>query len=133
MGVRCKDGIILGSEKIVASKMQLPTSDPRIWSVTKNVGVTGNGLIPDAKSLLFRGRDECAQYEKMYGIKMPGQMLADRLAQQVHMNTIYAGKRPLGTSIILSCYDALKGPSLWLVEPSGACYEYFGCSTGRGK
>ena len=80
MGVTCKDGIVIGSEKIVLSKMALPTSDPRIWSITKNIGVVGNGLIPDAKSLLYRGREEAAQYEKMYGIKMPGSMLADRLA-----------------------------------------------------
>lgn len=133
MGVRCKDGIIIGSEKIVVNKMQLPTSDPRIWSVTKHVGITGNGLIPDAKSLMYRGREEASQYEKMYGIKMPGNLLADRLAQQVHLNTVYAGKRPYGTSVIISAWDALNGPSLWLVEPSGACYEYFGCATGRGK
>jgi 20S proteasome subunit alpha 7 len=133
MGVRCKDGIIIGSEKIVSSKMQLPSSDGRIWSITKHIGVTGNGLVPDAKSLMFRGREEHAQYEKMYGIKMPGKILSDRLAQQVHLNTIYAGKRPYGTSVILSCYDELYGATLWMIEPSGACYEYMGCATGRGK
>jgi len=133
MGVRCKDGIIIGSEKIVASKMQLPTSDPRIWSVTKHIGITGNGLVPDAKSLMYRGREECAQYEKMYGIKMPGNLLSDRLAQSVHLNTVYAGKRPYGTSVILACWDALNGATLWMIEPSGACYEYYGCATGRGK
>lgn len=60
MGVRCKDGIIIGSEKIVVNKMQLPSSDPRIWSVTKHIGITGNGLVPDAKSLMYRGREEAA-------------------------------------------------------------------------
>ena len=80
MGVRCKDGIIIGSEKIVLSKMQLPQSDGRIWSMTKHIGVTGNGLIPDAKALLAKGREECLQYEKMFGIKMPGKMVSDRIA-----------------------------------------------------
>jgi 20S proteasome subunit alpha 7 len=23
--------------------------------------------------------------------------------------------------------------ALWMVEPSGACYQYFGCAAGRGK
>ena len=80
MGVRCKDGVIIGSEKIVLSKMQLPQSDARIWSISKNVGITGNGLIPDAKALVVKGREECQQYEKIYGIKMPGKLVADRLA-----------------------------------------------------
>ena len=39
-----------------------------------------NGLIPDGKSLVFRAREEATQYEKMFGIKIPGKVLAERLA-----------------------------------------------------
>ena len=27
----------------------------------------------------------------------------------------------------------MVGPSLWMVEPSGSCYQYYGCASGRGK
>jgi 20S proteasome alpha/beta subunit len=37
-GVVCKDGIILGTEKIIANKMQVSGTDKRIYSVTKNAG-----------------------------------------------------------------------------------------------
>lgn len=49
------------------------------------------------------------------------------------MSTVYASFRPYGTSIILASYDHLKGFGLYMVEPSGACFEYFGCASGRGK
>ena len=49
------------------------------------------------------------------------------------MSTIYASYRPFGTSVIIACHDSLKGYSLYMVEPSGSCYEYYGCASGRGK
>ena len=80
MGVKCKDGIIIGTEKIVVNKMMLSGTDKRIHSITSNMGVVCNGLVPDGKNLVFRGRDEDNQYQKMYGIRMPTGMLANRLA-----------------------------------------------------
>lgn len=94
---------------------------------------TVNGLTPDGKCLMFRGREEAAQYEKMFGIKIPTAVLAERLAMRVQMSTIYASYRPFGTSLIIGAHDALKGYGLYMVEPSGACYEYYGCASGRGK
>ncbi len=30
-------------------------------------------------------------------------------------------------------HDLMQPFSLWMVEPSGACYQYYGCASGRGK
>lgn len=49
------------------------------------------------------------------------------------MSTIYASQRPFGTSVALATYDHLKGLGLFMIEPSGSCYEYWGCASGRGK
>ena len=49
------------------------------------------------------------------------------------MNTIYASYRPFGTSLIMSNYDQMKGYQLYMVEPSGSCFQYYGCASGRGK
>lgn len=49
------------------------------------------------------------------------------------MSTVYASYRPYGTSLILAAHDHLKGFGLYMVEPSGACFEYYGCASGRGK
>ena len=62
LGVVCKDGIVLGSEKIVTSKMMVAGTDPRIFTVTKNVGSVVNGIVPDGKALMYRGREEAHQY-----------------------------------------------------------------------
>ena len=50
---------------------------------------------------------------------MPGAVLADRIALQFQMRTIYSSYRPYGTSIIFATHDNLKGHALWMIEPSG--------------
>lgn len=90
-------------------------------------------MTPDGKALIFRGREEATQYEKMFGIKIPNSVLADRLALRVQVNTVYSGLRPFGTSLIIASHDHLKGLGLYMIEPSGTCYEYYGCASGRGK
>ena len=49
------------------------------------------------------------------------------------MSTIYANYRPIGTSLIFGIKDMFKGVQLYMVEPSGACFQYYGCASGRGK
>lgn len=38
VGVRCKNGIVLGTEKIVVSKMMLSGTDKRVFSITTKAG-----------------------------------------------------------------------------------------------
>ena len=58
MGVECKNRIVLGTEKIVLSKMMLSGTDKRVFSVTVKGGCVVNGLIPDGKALMYRAREE---------------------------------------------------------------------------
>jgi len=58
VGVRCKNGIVLGTEKIVVSKMMVSGTDKRAFSISTKAGCVVNGLVPDGKSLMFRAREE---------------------------------------------------------------------------
>jgi len=49
------------------------------------------------------------------------------------MKTIYNAYRPIGTSVIMGGHDMIKGFALYMVEPSGSCFQYYGCASGRGK
>lgn len=129
----CKDGIILGTEKIVHNKMMVSGTDKRAYNITKAIGSVCNGMVPDGRAMMYRAREEAAQYEQQFGIKIPGSILADRIALQFQMHTIYGYYRPYGTSVIFATHDNMKGPQLWMIEPSGQCFQYFGCASGRGK
>ena len=82
---------------------------------------------------MYRGREEAKQYHDNYGIKIPGYILAERIAGVTQMSTLYNGRRPFGSSIIIAAHDMMKGHTLWMVEPSGACFQYYGCAAGRGR
>ena len=82
---------------------------------------------------MYRGREEAKQYNDNFGIKIPGQVIAERLANTTQMNTVYSYQRPYGSAVILASHDMMKGATLWMVEPAGTCYQYYGCAAGRGR
>jgi 20S proteasome subunit alpha 7 len=49
------------------------------------------------------------------------------------MKTVYSSYRPIGTSLIFANHDNMKGFALYMIEPSGNCFQYYGCAQGRGK
>ena len=132
-GVVCKDGIILGTEKIVINKMMVSGTDKRTYSISREVGCVVNGITPDGRALMYRGREEAKQYLDNFGIKIPGQIMAERLGNVTQMNTVYSSQRPYGSSMIMCSHDIMKGATLWMIEPNGNCFQYFGCASGRGR
>ncbi|CAM9188890.1 unnamed protein product, partial [Ectocarpus sp. 13 AM-2016] len=145
MGVRCKDGVLLAVEKLLISKMLVAGSNRqasdetdfvivRVHGVSKHVGMAVAGLSADARQIVYRGRDEVAGYIENYGSQMPPSMLADRLAQYVHYFTLHGSLRPFGASVLVAGYDAeLKKHELYVIEPSGVMYRYFGAAVGKGR
>eukprot|EP00494_Astrolonche_serrata_P004866 UN04881 len=71
VGIKCKDGIVLGVEKLITSKMILAGSNRRLHSVHRNSGLAAAGLAADGRQIVSRAKSEAANYEKVYGEPMP--------------------------------------------------------------
>lgn len=123
----------MGTEKIVVNKMMVPGTDKRLYSISLNCGGIVNGLVPDGRAVVQKAREECQQYKDQFHVKIPGNTLADRVALKFQMSTIYASYRPIGTSMIFGIHDMYKGLQLYMIEPSGSCFQYYGCASGRGR
>jgi len=132
IGIKCKDGIVLGVEKLVPNKMMVKGSNRRIQAVDRHAGMAGTGLAPDARMIVNRARNECSQYLSFYGDKIPASILSDRMAHYLHLFTLYWSVRPFGASSLLACKD-YEGYHLYLLEPSGECQRYFGTAVGKGR
>ncbi|KAG6537119.1 proteasome subunit alpha type-3-like [Zingiber officinale] len=132
VGIKCKDGIVLGVEKLISSKMMLPGSNRRIHAVHRHSGMAVAGLAADGRQIVARAKSEAANYERVYGEPIPVKELADRVAGYVHLSTLYWWLRPFGCGIILGGYDR-DGPQLYMIEPSGISYRYFGAAVGKGR
>lgn len=136
VGIRCSDGIVVGVAKPLLHKMVIEDtgSYKRIHSVDTHAGMASTGFLPDARVLVTRAIDEAADYVETYGERIPPKVLADRLASYVHYFTLHGALRPFGAACVLLGYDAFdQKPSMYLIEPNGVAYSYYGVAVGKGK
>lgn len=134
LGIACKDGVVIGVEKLLISKMlerDSPTNR-RMYVIDRHAGLVGAGLAPDVRQLANRAREEALNYKQTYGHPVPSRVLAERLAMFVHVYTLYAPVRPFGASAVMASYDR-DGPQLWMAEPSGQTFGYLGIASGKNK
>ena len=59
LGVKCKDGIVMGTEKLVLNKMMISGTDKRLYGIDIHTGGVINGITPDGRSIVQRAREEC--------------------------------------------------------------------------
>lgn len=133
LGVRCKDGVVMGVEKTIISKMLVAGSNRRLYSVDEHTGMGTAGLSADARKLVNYARAEAKQYKGFAGQCISGHVLAERVAGEVHMHTLYWYLRPFGSTVMIANYDETTGPQLYMVEPAGQVYKYHAAAVGKGS
>jgi 20S proteasome subunit alpha 7 len=136
IGIKASDGIVLGVAKPILHKMVVPNtaSYKRIHSIDTHAGVAATGFLPDARVAVSRAIDEASYYEKQYAVKIPPKLLADRIGDYMHYFTLHSSLRAFGAACVIAGYDAdVQEHSLYLVEPNGVAYSYYGVAVGKGK
>lgn len=113
--------------------MLVAGSNRRVFGIDAHVGAVVTGYAADGRQMVNRAREEAQNYRETYGHPIVPSILGNRLALYVHYFTMYGSLRPFGSTAIFGAYDAdLKTAELYMVEPSGAAYRYFGCAAGKG-
>lgn len=108
-------------------------SNKRIFGVDSHCGIGITGFTADGRQIVHRAREEAQNYFETYGIKIPPAVLANRIALFVHYYTTHGSLRPFGSSSLLASFDndTMK-PELYMIEPSGLSFKYYGCAAGKG-
>lgn len=132
LGIKCKGGVVFAVEKLITSKLLVPKKNKRIQSIDKHIGCIYSGLIPDGRHLVNVGRQEAANFKKIYHEPILISAFADRIGQYVQAHTLYNSVRPFGIAAIFGGVDS-DGAHLYMVEPSGAYWGYRGAATGKGR
>ncbi|KAF2669694.1 proteasome subunit alpha type-3 [Microthyrium microscopicum] len=159
IGIRCKDGVVLALEKLVSSKLLKPGANKRIATVDRHVGAVTSGLVPDGRHFVSRAREESSSWRNMYKSPIPVSTLANRMGAYVQAYTMYNSVRPFGITAIVGGWDSEAehevdgqvgvgpstgaggkvegekhgGPFLYMIEPSGSYWGYYGAATGKGR
>jgi len=119
LGVKGSDSVVLVSQKKVADKLIDPSSVTHLYQITDKIGCVVTGLIPDAKALIQRARQEAHQFHYKNGYDIPVEYLSKRLANVAQVYTQHAFMRAMGVVTILGAIDEEKGPSLFKNDPAG--------------
>ncbi|RKF74376.1 putative proteasome subunit alpha type-7 [Golovinomyces cichoracearum] len=159
IGIKCKDGVVLAVEKIISSKLLKPGANNRIATIDRHIGTVSSGLLPDGRHFESRARDEARSWRNIYKSPITTADLSSRMGQYVQAYTLYSSVRPFGITAIVAGWDSEcevpvdgqvgsgpaigsggkiegkthGGPGLYMIEPSGLYWGYYGAATGKGR
>jgi 20S proteasome subunit alpha 2 len=130
LGIKAKNGVVLATEKKVATVLIDETSVSKVENISENVGVVYAGLPPDFRPLLNRGRKIAQQYYTTYRETIPVSQIVREEAAVMQEFTQSGGVRPFGISLMMAGYDD-SGPQLFQVDPSGSYFGWKASAIGK--
>lgn len=116
-------------------------------------------MVPDGRHFIDRARDEAASWREVFKSPIPVADLASRMGNYFQAYTLYQSVRPFGITGIIAGWDSELdgsvdgevgsgpsigaggkskdkthgGPGLYMIEPSGLYWGYYGAATGKGR
>lgn len=132
VGIVYKDGVILAADKIIKSKLIIPSSIEKIFKIDTNIGVVSAGLVGDARRLVKIARKQSQDNKMIFSEKIQVEVMTKEIAETKQSFTQYGGLRPFGVALIIGGTDE-TGARLFVTEPSGALAEYKAAAVGRNK
>lgn len=116
-------------------------------------------MIPDGHHFVDRARDEARAWRETFKTPISASDLASRMGGYLQAYTLYQSVRPFGITAILGGFDSEieapvdgevgsgpsvgaggkvegrlhGGPGLYMIEPSGMYWGYYGAATGKGR
>eukprot|EP00043_Microstomoeca_roanoka_P000658 m.28417 g.28417 ORF g.28417 m.28417 type:complete len:256 (+) comp10445_c0_seq1:230-997(+) len=133
IALRGKDGVVFAAENTIVSKLHETETIRRAVTVDRHIGLAFCGFLADGRSIANEARSLTTRYRDLYGHPMPVSKLDSELSGYMHMLTLYGGARPCGCSVFLGAYDPTLGAQLYMIEPSGVSWGYYGYALGKNK
>jgi len=128
LGISCKDGVILASEKRVSyGYLVVSKTGKKVFKVTDSVGAACAGLMGDMQILLR----ETAAYAKLFELDN-GRPISVRSVAKSLSNILFQRRYfPCITQTIVGGVDE-EGPSLYILDPFGSVIPDKYATVGSG-
>jgi len=132
LGIACSEGIVLGAEEKIESKLQDENFMWKLFEVDEHLGAAVVGLGSDARILIDQARVYAQSNKLMYDEPIDVEVVAKRVGDIKQLYTQHAGVRPFGVSIIFGGFDK-TGSRLFATDPSGSIRGWKAVAVGVGK
>lgn len=131
IGITCKDGVLLCTDKRIVDKLVVPESVEKIFQVDEHIGATASGILSDARVLVERAQLRAQQYRVTYDSPIDTLSIVKDIANLKQLCTQSGGLRPFGVSLLFAGIDLGK-PRLYETDPTGIYFEYKAAAIGEG-
>jgi len=132
LGIACSDGVVLGAEEKLESKLQDQNFVWKLFEIDDHLGAVVVGLGSDARILIDQARVYAQSNRLMYDEPIDVEIVAKRVGDIKQLYTQHAGVRPFGVSIIFGGIDK-TGSRLFATDPSGSIRGWRAMAIGVGR
>eukprot|EP00162_Nutomonas_longa_P008234 comp18374_c0_seq1/m.32720 comp18374_c0_seq1/g.32720 ORF comp18374_c0_seq1/g.32720 comp18374_c0_seq1/m.32720 type:complete len:249 (+) comp18374_c0_seq1:3-749(+) len=119
VGLLSRDGIVLGAERKVSSKLLEINASEKLAAIDDHMACCLAGITADANILVEYLRGEAQKYRGVYDEPMPIEMLLNIVCDMKQYYTQIGGLRPFGVSLLYAGWDVVHGFQLYQSDPSG--------------
>jgi proteasome alpha subunit len=132
IGISCKDGVVLVTDKRIVDKLVVSDSVEKIWQVDEHIGATAAGIISDARVLIERAQVLAQQHRVTYDSAIDIVSVVKDICNLKQITTQSGGYRPFGVSLLLAGVD--NGvPKLFETDPTGIYFQYKATVIGEAE
>lgn len=132
IGMVCKDGVLLVTDKRIVDPLVVPESVEKIFQVDEHVGATASGILSDARVLIERSQVKAQQYRVTYDSPIDTATVVKDVCSLKQLCTQSGGLRPFGVSLLIAGIDS-DGPHLYETDPTGIFFEYKASVIGEAE
>jgi proteasome alpha subunit len=132
IGIACSEGVVLGAEEKIETKLQDTDFTWKLYTIDDHVGAAVVGLGSDARVLIDQARIYAQSNRLMYDEPIDVEMMTKRVGDIKQLYTQHAGVRPFGVSIIFGGVDK-TGSRVFSTDPSGSYRGYKAVAVGIGR
>jgi proteasome alpha subunit len=132
IGIVCKDGVLLCTDKRIVDKLVVPESVEKIWQVDDHMAATASGILSDARVLVERAQLKAQQHKVTYDSPIDTLTIVKDICNLKQLCTQSGGLRPFGVSLLIAGIDGKK-PVLFETDPTGIYFQYKAATIGEGE
>lgn len=132
IGMVCKDGVILVTDKRLVDKLVVPDAIEKIFKIDEHIMATAAGILSDARVLVERAQVKAQQHRVDYDSPIDNLAIVKDLCNLKQLCTQSGGLRPFGVSLLVAGIDE-SGISLFETDPTGLFYQYKATVIGEGE
>ncbi len=131
IGISTDSFVVLVATKKISSRLLKKSSLKKLFVIDTHVFSGASGLSADFQMLINYAQLQAQNHMLLYGERIPLLKLTKMIARLMHSYTQFSDLRPFGVSLLIAGHDEKKGIQLYLIEPSGAYWEYYAVAIGQ--